>query len=178
MKKIKIGKKTYDLCQTKDDINFVRFTMVKQYAPQIWEKMDSPLFETYMDRVSDHFNKGNFMHGWMELENYRVALHNIENGNDAWGVCFALICLEPGEDQTRYDEAFLMEKLQRMIADGLTAGQVHDAVVDFWTRSPEVFSPHLTTLAILGEVNLQSMFTRSDSSTAITSKDLPPEETG
>jgi len=178
MKKLKIGSKTYDLCQTKDDINFVRFTMIKQYAPQIWEKMDSPLFETYMDRVMAHFNKGNWMHGWMELENYRVALKNIENGNDAWGICFALICLESGEDQTRHDEAFLTEKLGRMITDGLTAGQVYDGVVDFWKRSPEVFSPHLTTLAVLGEGNLSKLFGKLDSSIATISKNLQQEATG
>jgi len=154
MKKITIGKKDYKVCVHKDDINFKRFVMFKQYIPMIWEKMDSPLFETYFDRVKTHYDSGRHSDGLLELVNYKTAINNIKSGHDAWGICFALIVLEKDEDQTKLDESFLKEKLARWISDGLMAGQVHEAVVDFMKASPEVFSAHLTMLALIGEGNI------------------------
>jgi len=151
MKKIKIGEKTYNLCQHKDDINIKRFIAFKQYAPMIWEKMDSPLFETYFDRIKSHFNKGNFTQILVELINFSAAINNMKHGYDGWCICFALICLEDGEDQTNVEESYLQEKLDRFINDGLTAGQVHKSVLDFMKASEEVFSAHLTMLALVGE---------------------------
>jgi len=151
MKTITIGEKQYEVCVHKDDINFQRFVMFKQYVPMIWEKMDSPLFEAYFDRVKTHYDKGEHTQGIIELINYKSAIDNLKHGHDAWGICFALICLEKDEDQTRLDENFLTEKLKKWIADGLTAGQVHEVVVDFLKASPEVFSAHLTMLALVGE---------------------------
>ena len=151
MKKIKIGTKTYDQCQHKDDINIKRFIAFKQYAPMIWEKMDSPLFEAYFDCIKNHFNKGHHTQVLVELINLRAAINNQENGYDGWCMCFALITLEEGEDQTNVEESFLQEKVDRWIKDGLTAGQVHSSVLDFMKASEEVFSAHLTMLAMIGE---------------------------
>ena len=156
MKTITIGPKEYEVCVHKDDINFKRFVMFKQYVPMIWEKMDSPLFETYFDRVKTHYDKGEHTQGIIELLNYKAAIDNIKHGHDAWGICFALIVLEKDEDQTQLSESFLRKKLDQWIADGLTAGQVHEAVVDFLKASPEVFSAHLTMLAMIGEGNIFS----------------------
>ena len=75
--------------------------------------MDSPLFETYLDRVDQYYNDGKFMQARLELENYRSAIKNIEHGYDAWGICFALICLEDGEDQTVMEEKFLQKKINK-----------------------------------------------------------------
>jgi len=154
MKKISIGKKDYEVCQHKDDINFRRFVMFKQYVPMIWEKMDSPLFETYFDRIKTHYDKGEHTQAIIELINYKAAINNIQGGHDAWAVCFALIVLEKGEDQTKLDEEFLKSKMDKWVKDGLTAGMVHETVVDFLKASPEVFSAHLTMLALIGEGNI------------------------
>ena len=154
MKKISIGKKQYRVCVHKDDINFKRFVMFKQYVPMIWEKMDSPLFETYFERVKTHYDNGRHSDGLLELINYKSAINNINKGHDAWAICFALIVLGKDEDQTEMDESFLISKVDGWIKDGLTAGQVHEAVVDFMKASPEVFSAHLTMLSLIGEGNI------------------------
>jgi nucleosome binding factor SPN SPT16 subunit len=65
-------------------------------------------------------------------------------------MCFALICLEAGEDQTVLDEAVLQEKIKRMSADGLTAGTVYEEVVGFMEASPETFQAHLVMFAMIG----------------------------
>ena len=150
MKKIKISKTEYDLCESGYDINYRRFVMFKQYAPMIWEKMDSPLFEVYFDRVKEYFDRGEHTQGFIELLNYKAAINNLENGHDAWSICFALICLEPGEDQTVLDEATLQKKIKKMMDEGLTADQVYDSVTAFLTAFPAIFPAHLEMLALMG----------------------------
>ena len=144
MKKIKIGKLEVRVCEHKGDISYARYVMFKQYAPQFWEKMDSPLFESYYERIMDHFNKGEWMQGFMRLKDYKVAIDNTKYSYDAWGVCFALITGLKGEDiKSPMNDADIGEKIEKLKAEGLDAETVKKSVLDFMSASPETFQDHL-----------------------------------
>jgi len=150
MKRIQIGDIEYEMCEHKDDINYMRFTMFKQYIPQVWEKMDVPQFLLYLDRIDNYLNQGKPMQARLELENYKVAINNLQNGYDAWSMCFALICLEEGEDQTKMDESFLQKKVKKWSDAGLSPSVVYDSVVDFMKASQPAFSAQLEMLTMMG----------------------------
>lgn len=154
MKQIKIGKLKVKICEHQGDINYLRFVKFKQYAPQFWEKMDSPLFAVYFERYMDFHNKGQHAKSLMVLHDYKMAIDISKNSYDAWGVCFALIALLEGEDsRTCPDEADLKDKLKTFTDNGLIAEVVKSEVVNFMKASPEVFMDHLTLLAILSSMN-------------------------
>ena len=77
-----------------------------------------------------------------------------QQDHDAWGLCFALISYEKGEEVSFIPtDMELKEKLDRMTKAGLTPDQIQEGVVDFMKASPETFQDHL----ILFEV--QNMMT-------------------
>ena len=65
----------------------------------------------------------------------------------AWGLCFALISYEKGEDiKTNLNDTELKEKLDRLTKRGLTTDIIKDHVVNFMKASPETFQDHLVLL--------------------------------
>lgn len=150
MKKIQIGDRELSVCRQKSDINIMRWTAFKQYAPMMWEKMDSPTFFATMEKVRDKFNENDYWGAMIELQNYQTSIKNIEGGHDAWEMCFALITLEEGEDPTDISEESLMRKIQRLSSEGLTAEVVYREVENFMKASPETFSAQLVMLEVYG----------------------------
>ena len=157
MKRITVGKLNVDVCEHKGDITYDRYVKFKQYAPQFWEKMDSPLFEVYWEKFQDFHNKGEHAQALMCLRDYKIALDNSKNSYDAWGVCFALITeIHDGDDAKTAElfkltpnETAIEAKLKRMNEEGLTAETVKESVLDFMQTSPETFMEHLTVYGIL-----------------------------
>jgi len=158
MKQIEIGELKVNVCEHKGDITYARFVKFKQYAPQFWEKMDSPLFEVYWEAIMDLYNKGEFTQAIMKLRDYKVAIDNIKNSYDAWGVCFALITEVRKEEDSDKDmeekfqynpnDADIKAKLELFNKNGLKADVVKETVLDFMQASPETFMEHLTMFAI------------------------------
>ena len=153
MKEIEVGSLKVQVCEHKGDIVYPRFVKFKQYAPQFWEKMDSPLFEVYWEAILDYFNKGMFQQALLKLQDYKIALNNAKGSYDAWGVCFALITeIVDGKEKENFklcpNEADIKAKLERMNSEGLTAQTVKEEVLDFMQTSPETFMDHLTLYAI------------------------------
>ena len=149
MKQLQIGKLIVKICEHQGDINYLRFVKFKQYAPQFWEKMDSPLFAVYLEKYMEHHNKGNHAQALMILHDYKLAIDMSKNSYDAWGICFALLSIDEGEDEkTCPDDSDLKAKLKTYTDEGLTAEQVKAEVVNFMKASPEVFQDHLIMLAI------------------------------
>jgi len=148
MKTIDIGDLKVMVCEHKGDMRYHRFVKFKQYAPQFWEKMDSPLFESYFERIKDHFDKGEFTNALIKLLDYRVALNNIANSYDAWGVCFALITETDCENvDAKFDkdpnDAEIKARLKIYSEKGLLAETVKEHVLAFMSASPETFQDHL-----------------------------------
>jgi hypothetical protein len=136
MKKIKIGDSTYDLLESVVDINDKRFIFFKAYLLKSLEGIDRPLLKATMDKVIEFFNQNRYMQAFGEMQNYQRAIEYEDYNDDALSKCFALICLEEGEDQLNVDDNFLSEKLKRLHANGLTRGFVEEAVQNFSRESP------------------------------------------
>lgn len=149
MKKLKIGKLEVRVCEHQGDINYLRFVRFKQWAPQFWEKMDSPLFAVYFEKFNDLHNHGKYAQSVMILHDYKLAIDQCKNSYDAWGICFALLTIDEGEDERACpDDSVLREKIVKYTKEGLTAQTVKEEVLGFMRTSPEVFADHLTLYAI------------------------------
>ena len=158
MKDIELGDLTLRVCEHKGDISYERFVKFKQYAPQFWERMDSPLFEVYWEKYLDFHNKGQFAQAMMAMRDYKFAIDNSKNSYDAWGVCFALI-VEIKDDKVDEkmkicpNDADVKDKLGVLNKAGLTAEIVKSEVVNFMQTSPETFVDHLTLFAVQSTMN-------------------------
>lgn len=148
MKQVKIGNIDYRIAEHKGDISYNNYVKFKQYVPQFWEKMDSPMFEVYWEKVQDLFNQSKFIQAYNVMLDYRMALNNSKNSYDAWGICFALICYKEGEDihETKADD-----EIKKFLSEvEITPDIVVENVVNFMRASPETFQDHLALYAVLG----------------------------
>lgn len=149
MKEIMVGTMPVKVCEHKGDINYLRFVKFKQYAPQFWERMDSPLFAEFFERFKTEHNKGNHAQGLAILLDYQFAIDNVKKSYDAWGVCFALITVLEGEEaRSDLDILEIEKKIKKFTDQGITAEQVKSEVVNFMMASPEIFIKHLTMIDI------------------------------
>lgn len=148
MKGIQIGDLALRVAEHKGDISYNNFVKFKQYVPQFWEKMDSPLFEVYFEKIQDLFNQSKFIQAYNVLLDYKLALRNSKNSYDAWGVCFVLITYLEGEPIER--ELGDDQIKARLATWKLTPDMVVENVVNFMKASPETFQDHLALFAILG----------------------------
>ena len=143
-KKVELDKSSVLVAQHKGDINYTRYVRFKQLAPQFWERMDSPLFAVYLEKIQDAFDQGKYSKAHAFLLDYKLALSQLDDDHDAWGLCFALISYEKDEDVTHVpSDVELREKLDRMTAQGLTSDTIQECVVNFMKASPETFQDHL-----------------------------------
>lgn len=139
MKKLKIGETEYQLCEGVSDIYDIRFPKFLQYFRMAYENVDKPFFEACRQKALGYYNKQMPMQAFMEYENYYASIRLEQVNLTGMSMCFALICLAPGEDQSEVDEGKLEAKLEQMRKDGLTRGMVEDAVGNFITGSPNSF---------------------------------------
>jgi len=143
-KKLELERGSILVAEHKGDVNYNRYVKFKQLAPQFWEKMDSPLFEVYLEKIEDAFDQGKHSKAHAFLLDYKLAISQMSEDNDAWGLCFALISYEKDEavDFTPTDVE-LKDKLGRMVKNGLTPDMIMDGVINFMKASPETFQDHL-----------------------------------
>lgn len=151
MKKIKIGDKTLFVAEHKGDVVYSNYVKFKQYVPQFWEKMDSPLFMTYFERIQDLFNESKFTQALMVLNDYKLALDNCKNSYDAWGICFALIACE-SEDDHKKEISDIECKAKLDAWTELNPDIVVESVLSFMKASPETFQDHLIAYGLLGSM--------------------------
>lgn len=142
MKEIQIGDSKYELLESVNDINDKRFAIFKMYLLKTLEGVDKPLFKNTIERALEFFNRGKYMQAYAEFQNYHRAIEYDDYNDDAMSKCFALICLEPGEDQLNIDENFLYKKLEKMHQEGLTRGFVEESVNSFIIASPISFGSY------------------------------------
>jgi len=156
-KKIELENGSIMIAQHKGDVNYERYVKFKQIAPQFWERMDSPLFEVYFEKFMDLANQSKHTQAAMVMKDYKMAIAMTQNSYEAWGLCFALISYEKGEEISFIPtDIELKEKLDRMTKSGLTPDIIKDGVVNFMRASPETFQDHLILLGV------QNMMTETD----------------
>lgn len=136
MIKVKIGDKEFEQYETAEDLPIYRYKVLKEYI--IWKetKVDkASLVDTIRGFVAgfDNNSKSQML---ITLNNYFVGLQQPTEPDQ---MIFSLITLEEGEDENRYDEGFLIEKLDRFNELGLTQGHVEEAVNSFLKGSQAHF---------------------------------------
>jgi hypothetical protein len=138
MKSLKIGELEIKICEHAGDINYLRYVRFKQWVIQIWERMDVPVFKMHFDKFNDLFNQGKYNQGSFVWYDYKIAIE--QKDLDAWGVCFALLTVDTGEDANSIiDDSEIKKKIQNYSKHGLTAKTVKEEVVNFMKASPEEF---------------------------------------
>lgn len=144
MKEIQVGELPVKVCEHKGDINYLRFVKFKQYAPQFWERMDSPLFEVYFEKFMDFHNQGKHAQGLAALLDYKFAIKNTEKSYDAWMVCFTMITILEGENKDACpDELEIQKKIKLFTDNGISPDIIKTEVVNFMKASPETFMDHV-----------------------------------
>ncbi len=138
MKKIKIGNVNYEIVSDIGEIRYDKLVMFNQYIVAVFQGIDMPLFAITMDKVRNHFNKGEYMQAYNEITNFDTAIKFKEHKLDPLGMCFALMLKG---DVT--DEQLLKEKLHEMSENGLKWDTVKSEVVNFMQLYPDKFSPYL-----------------------------------
>ena len=138
MKKIKIGSVDYEIISDIGEIRYDKMVMFNQYIVAVFQGIDMPLFAITMDKVRNHFNKGEYMQAYNELTNFDTAIKFKEHKLDPLGMCFALML--KGDES---NEKVLQEKLHEMIENGLKWDVVKTEVVNFMKLYLDKFSPYL-----------------------------------
>ena len=152
MKEIEIGEETYQLCKGVEDLYDIRFPLFLSYLRMSVENIDKPLFAMTMEKAEDFMDKKQFMKAWKQFDNYSVAINATEVETTGLSMCFAIICLEEGEDQTDTDEDKLRAKLKRMRGAGLKRGFVEESVTNFMKASPESFGDYIVLTEMMKEI--------------------------
>ena len=138
MKKIKVGKKEFEIVSNIGEIRYDKFVMFNQYIIAVFQGIDVPMFQLFMDKIRNHYNKAEYMQAYNEIVNYDTALKFREHKLDPLGICFALMLKG---DET--DEGVLKDKLKELIDNGLKWDMVKEEVVLFMKLYPSKFSPYL-----------------------------------
>lgn len=138
MEKLKVGNKEYEMITSISEIRYDKMTLFNQYIIAIFQGLDMPLFQVTMDKVRNHYDKGEYMQGYHELVNFDTAIKFKEHNIDALGMAFILLLKS---DET--DERALMIVLNEMIDNGLKWETVKKKVLSFMNLLPERFSPYL-----------------------------------
>ena len=136
MKSYKIGDADYKLCETAEDLSIVRYNELKVFMIQKDAGIDLPsLMENYKQRMQA-YNTQSIPDLVIADYNFINGLQTVMDRTDSEQMIFALIVLEDGEEQTKFDRTQAREKLKRMNEQGLTQGEVSKVVKDFILGSP------------------------------------------
>ena len=141
--KIKEGGKEYKLAENADDLSTWRFIHLKEFLVQKETGVAIPSLIKAIQGFVKGFNANNSAEMLLTLYNYLGGLQKVEDQEDATQMIFTVICLEEGEDETKYDKGLAKEKLKRMSAEGLKQGQVATEVESFIKGSPILSSLYL-----------------------------------
>ncbi len=156
MKELIIGEITYNLCEGVSDLYDIRFPKFLNYLRMSVENIDKPLFTATLERAVAKHNKGQFAQSLLEFYDYRSAITLDQVGWTGLSICFALICIEEGEDQANkksFKEDVLQAKLTKMRKDGLTRGLVEESVSNFIKASPSSFGDYAILQEIISQMN-------------------------
>lgn len=157
MKDLTLNNHKYQLMEDVGDINDKRFNFFKMYLLKSLEGIDRPLYKETLEKGIEFFNKQKYYQALGMFQNYGQSIENDGFNEDALSKCFALICLEDGEDQLNVDESYLNKKLETLWADGLTRGMVEESVQNFTIGSPASFGAYSLMMAEMSQ-NLNPTF--------------------
>jgi len=152
MTKIKIGEKEYNLCESVNDIYDIRFPVFLNFLRMSIENIDKPLFAAKQQKAEEWLNKAMPYNAVKEFLDYGSSINLEQVNTTGLSMCFALICLDNGEDQSNIDESFLKEKLDKMRKEGLKRGVVEEQVSSFIKASPDSFGEYNLIAELMQEM--------------------------
>jgi len=152
MKEIEIGDETYKLCEGVDDLYDIRFPSFLSYLRMSLEGIDKPLFAMTMEKAEQLMDAKQWMKAWKQFDNYNTAINLPQTETTGLSMCFALICIEEGEDQVNVDESGLEKKLAKMRKAGLKRGFVEESVRNFMKASPDSFGDYIVLQEMMQEM--------------------------
>lgn len=177
MRDYKIGELTVSLMENQSDINDGRYQVVHGLMDMIYSCVERPDPFRYCQNMRKAINENNTAAVYETFFNFEASL-TLAQGRDkmVWSQIFALITVEPGEnqhDKTTWDLNYLSKKLDRYYAEGLTTETVHREVETFFLACPELQRAWVTQTELLNVLNLLS---RLDLSTYESQKKQSTEE--
>jgi len=156
MKKIIIGKEEYDICENVNDLYDIRFPVFLNFLRMSIENIDKPLFIAKQQKAEEWLNKAMPYNAVKEFLDYGSSINLEQVNTTGLSMCFALICLDNGEDQSNIDESFLKKKLDKMRKDGLKRGIVEEQVSSFIKASPDSFGEYNLIAELMQEMKESS----------------------
>lgn len=153
MKKQQFGEKEFLICENEFDINDGRFMMFKQYFKQLQCKEDYSNFWTTFEKWKALVNKGNKVEADVCWFDYAKMIQ-IADQYDAWEFCFALICNEATDDQTKpTDENFMKEKIDYLrTCSEFNRGLVRTEVENFILACKDLSITYMVTKMLMAEI--------------------------
>lgn len=153
MKKVKIGDREFNQYETAEDLPIFRYKVLKEYI--IWKETNvdkASLVDTIRGFIAgfDNESKSQML---ITLNNYFTGLKQPLEPDQ---MIFALITNVPNEDESRYDEGLLKEKLELFNELGLTQAQVEadvsSFIMDSQTHFVSYFRKNLESLPRMDQV--------------------------
>lgn len=144
MKTIKIGDKSYKLFETAEDLSARRYAQLKEFLIQKETGASIQSISETFQRFVKNYDQESKAGMLLTLANYLTGLKQVEALEDADQMIFTLICVEEGEDITKYDKTQAKEKLERFNSQGLTQGLLAPIVLNFIKDSPTLLNYYLT----------------------------------
>lgn len=152
MKKIKIGKEEYNCCESVNDLYDIRFPVFLNFLRMSIENIDKPLFAGKKQKAEEWLNKAMPYNAVKEFLDYGSSINLEQVNTTGLSMCFALICLDNGENQSNIDESFLKGKLDKMQKAGLKRGEVEEQVSSFIKASPDSFGEYNLIAELMQEM--------------------------
>ena len=143
MKKIKIGKKEYDICETAEDLPIKRYTALKHYLMYKQLGVDVPDLNNTLERFVRNFDNERKAQMIITLNDYITGVKMVEDNKDPDQLAFAVITFDKDEDKLNFDETKGFAKLEEMASEGLTQKVVEHEVTAFIQASSAHFVTYL-----------------------------------
>lgn len=132
MKAFKISDKlTVKLSENLGEINIKRWVEVQKFMLVSETGKDLADLKKYGEEFARGFDNQSMSQMYRAHYDWLYGLSMLARGDNADQFIFALITLEDGEDETKYDREFLKAKLDRYSEAGLKQGDVKREVENF-----------------------------------------------
>ena len=154
MKKIKIGKKEWEICETAEDLPIKRYTALKHYLMYKQLGVDVPDLNVTLERFVRNFDNERKAQMIITLNDYVTGAKMVEDGKDPDQLAFAVITFDKDEDKLNFDESKGFVKLEEMANEGLTQKVVEEEVKAFIQASSAHFVTYLRE-SLMGQMEEQ-----------------------
>ena len=139
MKEFLIGQTKYNLCEDISDLWEYRLPYFKEFILRAFENNDLPVYSTFFSEFQKLYNAQDFYNCAIKVDQLHESIKRKEPLLENLHYAFALICLEPDENQLNVDMEYLKEKILRMFNNGLKGGICKEVVLSFMAASPFEF---------------------------------------